>query len=103
MNSCENEKLIDELIGEALLFLLKQKDPINILALIAQLHIMKNNEMNDQRREMIVRLIEDISSNKIAAVHNKQKTEQNEGFRDTRDNVYPLFGNRQRQDRSKKH
>jgi probable RcsB/C two-component-system connector len=102
MNSSEHERLTDELIGEAVLSLLKEKGAINTLALIAKLQSMQSHEQDGQRRAMIMRLVEEISSNTFASAPHQNKHEQHEMLRDAGDNVYPLFGNRQRQDRSKK-
>ncbi|MCL5498647.1 hypothetical protein SAMN05216563_104186 [Phytobacter palmae] len=102
MNSSDNQQLADELIGEALLFLLKENGPINTLALIARLQQMESSEQDNQRRALLVRLIDEISSNKIASSRVQNGDEQDENTRDAGDNVYPLFGNRQRQGRSRK-
>ena len=102
MKSSDNQQLTDELIGEALLFLLKENGPINTLALIARLQQMESSEQDNQRRALLVRLIDEISSNKIASSRVQNGDEQDENTRDAGDNVYPLFGNRQRQGRSRK-
>jgi hypothetical protein len=101
MKSSDNQQLTDELIGEALLFLLKENGPINTPALIARLQDMESREQDSQRRAVLVRLIDEISSNKIASSRVQNGNEQDENIRDAGDNVYPLFGNRQRQGRSK--
>ncbi|XWJ92687.1 hypothetical protein ACRARH_11155 [Phytobacter ursingii] len=102
MKSSDNQQLTDELIGEALLFLLKENGPINTPALIARLKYMESNEQDSQRRALLVCLIDEISSNKIASSRVQNGNEQDENIRDAGDNVYPLFGNRQRQGRSRK-
>jgi hypothetical protein len=102
MKSSDNQQLTDELIGEALLFLLKENGPINTPALIARLQHMESSEQDSQRRALLVCLIDEISSNKIASSRVQNGNEQDENIRDAGNNVYPLFGNRQRQGRSRK-
>jgi hypothetical protein len=103
MKSSKNEQITDELIGEAVLSLLHDKGPINTLSLIARLQTMQSNEQDNQRRRMLARLVEEISHSHIISASDGTSTEQNVLNKGARDNVYPLFGNRQRQGRSKKH
>ena len=103
MKSSKNEQLTDELIGEAILFLLKENAPINTLAFIARLQVMEGNEQNSQRRGMIAALVEEITHSHITPTSAQAGVAQKEWNKNIGDNVYPLFGNRQRQGRSKKH
>ncbi|MGK9174920.1 hypothetical protein KXR87_17140 [Yokenella regensburgei] len=103
MKSSEHEQLTDELIGEAVLSLLQDNGPINTLSLIARLQTMKSNERERQRQEMLSRLIDEISHSHITPAGEEEGVKQHEWNGDSGDNVYPLFGDRQRQGRSKKH
>lgn len=103
MKSIKNEQLTDVLIGEAILFLLEENAPINTLALIARLQAMESNEQNSQRRGVISGLVEEISHSHVTPANEQTDTTQQARNGTAGDNVYPLFGNRQRQGRSKKH
>lgn len=103
MKSTKSEQLTDELIGEAVLSLLHDRGPINTLSLIARLQTMQSNEQDSQRQEIMARLIEEISHSHIVSASDRDETEQNTMNKSAGDNVYPLFGNRQRQGRSKKY
>lgn len=101
MNSNEREQLADELIGEAILFLLTENGPISTLSLIARLEAMRNSEQNNQRRIMLAQLIEEISHSHMTPDRSQDESEFTEWQRDSGDNVYPLFGGRLRQSRNK--
>lgn len=103
MKSSDNEQLTDELIGEAVLSLLHENGPINTLSLIARLQTMKSNEQERQRIEMLARLIDEISHSHITPAGEQEEGKQVVRKKEAEDNVYPLFGDRQRQGRSKKH
>lgn len=61
MKSREIAQREDELIGEAVLALLKSKSPINAQALIVRLRAMQAEETDEVRREALARVIEEIS------------------------------------------
>lgn len=103
MKRSETEHVTDELIGEAVLSLLHEKGPINTLSLIARLQTMQSNEQDSQRRGMLTKLVKEISHSHILPDNDGTAVEQKEWNKGAGDNVYPLFGNRQRQGRSKKH
>lgn len=105
MNRSEIEQQTDEIIGEAVLFLLREKMPINTRALITHLRKMKSNEPDDSRRALIAQVIAEVS-NTQASVRRKSLRDQHEPERDTgnnRSNVYPLFDDRQQSGATKKH
>lgn len=105
MNRSEIEQLTDEIIGEAVLFLLKESLPINIQALIRKLRVMKDEEPDAQRRKMISEVIAEVS-NTVVATRRKPIPKQKVLDRDTRksrDNVYQLFEDSQQPENSKKH
>lgn len=105
MNRSEIEQLTDEIIGEAVLFLLKESQPINIQALIRKLRVMKDEEPDAQRRKMMSDVIAEVS-NTVVATRRKPIPEQKALDRDarkSRDNVYQLFDDSQQSENSKKH
>lgn len=53
MNRSEKDQLTDEIIGEAVLSLLREKGPINMRVLIARLRSMETSESDPGRREAI--------------------------------------------------
>lgn len=103
MNSSEIEQLTDELIGEAVLSLLKENGPISTQALIRRLKVMESKELDVRRREMLVRVIAEISSNNLASLPRGIPGEKPEWDKDTSNNVYPLFGESKQSGGSKKH
>ncbi|MEX5412228.1 hypothetical protein GV764_06150 [Atlantibacter hermannii] len=105
MNRSEIEQLTDEIIGEAVLFLLKESLPINIQALIRKLRVMKDEEPDAQRRKLISQVIAEVS-NTVVATRRKPIPDVNALDRDarkSRDNVYQLFEDNQQPGNSKKH
>ncbi|MCL6745390.1 hypothetical protein [Kosakonia sp. R1.Fl] len=102
MNSSEIEQLTDELIGVAVLSLLKDNSPISTQALIARLRSMESSEPDSQRRKMLGRIIAEISNNTLGEMRHGADAVGMEWNEDRRDNIYPLFGNKQ-PDSSKKH
>ena len=106
MNSSDADKLTDQLIGEAVLSLLKERGPVTTEALVQRLRDMKAHEKDPQRRETLAMVIADIGSNNIAL--KRRRTAQGritrEGpLNDNRDNVVPLFGNGKPSDPKKIH
>ncbi|WP_165501899.1 hypothetical protein [Kosakonia quasisacchari] len=102
MNSSEIEQLTDELIGVAVLSLLKDNSPISTPALIARLRSMESSEPDSQRRKMLGRIIVEIGNNTLGEMRRGADTVGMEWNEDRRDNIYPLFGNKQ-PGSSKKH
>lgn len=98
MNRSEIEQLTDEIIGEAVLTLLKSHGPINTHALIVALGNMEANEGNSQRREAIRSVIGEVSN---MASRQGKKTQTSDSNAEHRGNVLQLFGHRQ-PDRAKK-
>lgn len=105
MNRSEHERLTDELIGEATLLLLKDNGPINIKLLLEKLNSMMSAEQDDERRAALAQIILDISSERATSPGRQRTSEQQTWDKDGLDgsNVYPLFGNSQQANRSKKH
>lgn len=99
MNRSEKDQLTDEIIGEAVLSLLREKGPINMRVLIARLRSMETSESDPQRREAIARVITEISSTTVSERRNgaHERKEWNG------DNVRSLFGDSQSPDGTKKH
>ena len=105
MKRSEIEQLTDEIIGEAVLFMLKEGLPINIQALIRKLRVMKDEEPDGQRRKLISEVIAEVS-NTVVATRRKPIPDEKALDRDarkSRDNVYQLFEDSQQPGNSKKH
>ena len=106
MNSSDADKLTDQLIGEAVLSLLKEHGPITTEALVQRLRDMKAHEKDPQRRETLARVIAEIGSNDLAFKRRRtaQGRPKREGsLKESRDNVVPLFGNGKPSDPKKIH
>lgn len=99
MNRSETEQLTDEIIGEAVLSLLKEKGPINFKALLSRLRAMEAKEADNQRRKAISSVIAEISARMLAGQRNNLR--ENKEW--THDNVHSLFEKSQKSDASKKH
>ncbi|HBT4312724.1 TPA: hypothetical protein MBS28_000895 [Klebsiella aerogenes] len=61
MKSSQSDRVSDEIIGEAVLSLLKTNRPINIPTLLVKLRLMQAAETNHQRRNAIIAVIDEIS------------------------------------------
>jgi len=106
MNSSDADRLIDQLIGEAVLSLLKERGPVTTDALIRRLRNMKAREKDPQRRETLAMVIADIGSNNIAFKRHSTaqgRTVREGSLKHKRDNVVPLFGNGKPSDPKKIH
>lgn len=57
-----DQQLTDELIGEAVLSLLKRKAPVNAGALLAELGAMQSREQDARRRAAFPRIIADLQA-----------------------------------------
>ncbi|WP_039056506.1 hypothetical protein [Enterobacter sp. Bisph1] len=102
MNSSEIDQLTDELIGLAVLSLLKDNSPISTPALIARLRAMESREPDSHRRQMLGRIIAEIGNNTLGKMRHSVEEDDLDWNDDRRDNIYPLFGNKQ-SGSSKKH
>lgn len=104
MNRSDHERLTDELIGEATLFLLKDNGPISMKRLLERLNQMLKAEQDNERRNALAHIILDISSESTGVPGQNTRSEQQTWDKDGRNgsNVYPLFGDSQRAN-SKKH
>ena len=60
MNNSETEEITDEIIGEAVLALLKTNRPITTPTLLVRLRLMQATESDRQRRKLIAAVIEEI-------------------------------------------
>ncbi|HCI4643778.1 TPA: hypothetical protein NO918_000747 [Klebsiella quasipneumoniae subsp. similipneumoniae] len=60
MNSSETEEITDEIIGDAVLALLKTNRPITTPTLLVRLRLMQATESDRQRRKVIAAVIEEI-------------------------------------------
>lgn len=106
MNRRHVDKMVDELIGEAVLSLLKENGPINTHALTQRLRSMKAHEKDPERREAIATVIAEISGSDVAFKHYKavQNRANREGSqRINNNNVVPLFSNGKPADPKKIH
>lgn len=106
MNSSDADKLTDQLIGEAVLSLLKEHGPITTEALVQRLRDMKIHEKDPRRRETLAKVIAEIGSNSFPL--KRRRTAQGritrEGpLNDNRDNVVTLSGNGKPSDPKKIH
>ncbi|ONG04939.1 hypothetical protein BXT92_23830 [Klebsiella pneumoniae] len=59
MNNSETEEITDEIIGEAVLALLKTNRPITTPTLLVRLRLMQATEPDRQRRKIIAAVIEE--------------------------------------------
>lgn len=75
MNSSDADRLIDQLIGEAVLSLLRERGPVTTEGLIQRLRNMKAHEKDPQRRETLARVIAEIGSNDPAFKRRKPHTD----------------------------
>lgn len=105
MNSSDADRMIDMLIGEAVLSLLKERGPVTTEGLLQRLRVMKEHEKDPQRRETLAMVIAEIGSNSIAFTRRRtvQGRTKREGPLNNRDNVVPLFGNGKPSDPKKIH
>ena len=97
MYRSNNQKLTDEIIGEAVLALLHAKGPVTTQALIAQLQAMESHAQDAVRREAIIAAIADVRSSMSEGKRRVMHEEQ------SRDNVHSLFGDKKPSGSSKKH
>lgn len=106
MKSSDVDKLIDSLIGEAVLSLLKERGPLTTGTLIERLWSMKTHEKDPGWREAIARVIADVGENRAAFKHRRTAQGRTHGegsLRITEDNVVPLFGKGKPSDPKKIH
>lgn len=105
MNSSDADRLIDMLIGEAVLSLLKERGPVTTEGLLQRLRVMKEHEKDPQRRETLAMVIAEIGSDSIAFTRRRtvQGRTKREGPLNNRNNVVPLFGNGKPSDPKKIH
>ncbi len=106
MNSSDADRLIDMLIGEAVLSLLKERGPVTTEGLLQRLRVMKEHEKDPRRRETLAVVIADIGSNSIAFTRRRTaqgRTNREGPLNNNRDNVVPLFGSGKPSDPKKIH
>ena len=106
MNRSNADRLIDQLIGEAVLSLLKERGPVTTEGLLQRLRVMKEHEKDPQRRETLAMVIAVIGSNSIACTRRRTaqgRTKREGSLNDNRDNVVPLFGSGKPSDPKKIH
>nr|WP_318381456.1 hypothetical protein [uncultured Enterobacter sp.] len=100
MMRSEIEQLTDELIGEAVLSLLKEKGPISKQALVSRLRAMEASESDPWRRKALASVIAEISSNSVSS---RRPDAQRDEKKWDSGNVYPLFGDQPQSVKTKKH
>ncbi|MDY1035460.1 hypothetical protein [Lelliottia sp. CFBP8978] len=91
----ENEQLADELIGEAVLSLLKEHGPLSKQSLLRRLRDMEASEKDDRRRAVIAEIIAEVSARSTPFAQRKKARQQRDldGLKsEQNDNVFPLFG-----------
>ncbi|BCG09241.1 MULTISPECIES: hypothetical protein [Buttiauxella] len=107
MNRSKREKLIDQLIGEAVLSILYDNGAISTRSLVERLQIMEATERDDHRRDVIADVIADISNHRLGLSRRALIPAQNDGDRDGQieqsNNVYSLFDESPVPGSSKKH
>ncbi|MGG7521657.1 hypothetical protein ACQ3G4_09670 [bacterium BS0013] len=106
MNSSDADRLIDQLIGEAVLSLLKERGPVTTEGLLQRLRVMEVHEQDPWRRETLAVLIAEISSNSNAFIRRRTaqgRTNREGSLNENRNNVVPLFGNGKPSDPQKIH
>lgn len=84
MNRSDIEQLTDELIGQAVLMLLKRKAAVNSMALLAQLRVMQDIEVDARRRgvfPLVIAYIEAVMSEKKQSKYQPKKSGQTEIIR----------------------
>lgn len=74
MNRSDIEKLTDELIGQAVLLLLKRKAPVNSMALLTELRSLLAIETDARRRDAFTTAISDIEA--VVMVKAKDQKQQ---------------------------
>ncbi|MDX6022114.1 hypothetical protein SIL08_17710 [Scandinavium sp. V105_16] len=62
MKRSHPEQLKDELIGEAVLDLLRNKRPVNAKSLIHQLRVMQASEKDSERLSLITKILADMNT-----------------------------------------
>lgn len=95
MNRSETEKITDELIGEAVLSLLKEHGPVTKQSLAKRLQDMAARESDPRRCEALAAVILEINASNTPFAQRKRARPQRElnGRKsEQNDNVYPLFG-----------
>ncbi|MDV0596395.1 MULTISPECIES: hypothetical protein [unclassified Enterobacter] len=106
MNSSDADRLIDQLIGEAVLSLLKERGPVTTEGLLQRLRVMEVHEQDPWRRETLAVLIAEISSNSNAFIRRRTaqgRTNREGSLNENRNNVVQLFGNGKPSDPQKIH
>ncbi len=106
MNSSDADRLIDQLIGEAVFSLLKERGPVTTEGLLQRLRVMEVHEQDPWRRETLAELIAEISSNSNAFIRRRTaqgRTNREGSLNENRNNVVPLFGNGKPSDPQKIH
>ncbi|MDH1125898.1 hypothetical protein [Enterobacter sp. GD03975] len=95
MKGSDADSLIDQLIGEAALSLLKGRAPVTTEGLVQHLRNMQARETDPQRRETLATVIAEISSGMVAFTGRRTaqgRTQREGSLKNNRDNVVPLFG-----------
>lgn len=73
MNRSDIEQLTDELIGQAVLMLLKRKAAVNSMALLTQLRVMQDIEVDPRRRDVFPLIIAYLDAVMSEKTHAKQQ------------------------------
>ncbi|MBK0000754.1 hypothetical protein [Erwinia sp. S38] len=74
MNNHSDEKMTEHIIGEAVTELLNDNDPITWHSLLAKLHAIVGNELDEERVNAAVRAIKEIRSERLNSTGEKESS-----------------------------
>lgn len=97
-NKQQTDQITDQLIGEAVLSLLKRKGPVSTLALLAELRNMLAVESDPRRRETLPIIIAEVEA---TTLRNEGPETRTTGTH--KENANTLLGNKQPQGKNKIH
>lgn len=97
-NKQQTDQITDQLIGEAVLSLLKRKGPVSTLALLAELRNMLAVESDPRRRETLPVIIAEVEATTLRNAHPENQTTGTH-----KKNANTLLGNKQPQGKNKIH
>ncbi|TDN56614.1 hypothetical protein [Scandinavium goeteborgense] len=97
-NKQQTDQITDQLIGEAVLSLLKRKGPVSTLALLAELRNMLAVESDPRRRETLPIIIAEVEA---TTLRNERPEKLSTGTH--KENANTLLGNKQPQGKNKIH
>ncbi|MCU6668724.1 hypothetical protein M8013_08180 [Enterobacteriaceae bacterium H4N4] len=99
MHRTKNEKLKDDLIGEAVLLILKNNGPINFKALASKLRAMAMGESDPERQAALAAAVAEIEQRNAGSANNPAETRGNYSI----DNMHHLMTKNSQPRADKKH